>query len=118
MPFSLRIKLINLLELFPEKLLKFILARITNQNIDKKLQIYLNKIKQIKIIMIYMINLLLNGQVRRNFKLRYNNTDYYKLHFSENEDANLVQNMMNTDFVTYYQMIFCVKLIELQCITA
>ena len=48
MPFSLRIKLINLLELFPEKLLKFILARITNQNIDKKLQIYLNKIKQIK----------------------------------------------------------------------
>ena len=48
MPFRLRIKLINLLELFPEKLLKSILARITNQNIDKKLQIYLNKIKLIK----------------------------------------------------------------------
>ena len=30
-----------------------------------------------------------------------NNTDYYKSHFSENEDTNLVQNMMNTDFVTY-----------------
>ena len=102
MPFRLRIKLINLLELFPEKLLKFILARITNQNIDKKLQIYLNKIKQIKNNYDLYDQFITEWSSNEGIlNLRYNNTDYYKLHFSENEDANLVQNMMNTDFVTY-----------------
>lgn len=102
MPFSLRIKLINLLELFPEKLLKVILARITNQNIDKKLQIYLDKIKLIKNNYDLYDQFITEWSSNEGIlNLRYNNTDYYKSHFSENEDTNLVQNMMNTDFVTY-----------------
>ena len=102
MPFRLRIKLINLLELLPEKLLKSILARITNQNIDKKLQIYLNKIKLIKNNYDLYDQFITEWSSNEGIvNSKYNNTDYYKSHFSENEDTNLVQNMMNTDFVTY-----------------